>query len=406
MALQRETRLSFSPFQCVFPAVTCTAAATMRTALPPSQHGIICNGRYDRSTCKTEFWCQSAKLVRGGRIWDMARKACRTVGMLFTQQNLGESVDFCMSPAPIHKHHGGMMQALQCKPSRLESEMTAAVGRRFKLQNYWGPMACGEGSKWCAECTAALMSQEKPDILFSYLPHLDYCLLREGPNGKSIPREADLLGKCLGLLLDSAKRNDYEMVVWGDYSITEVSHPIHPNRALLNAGLFEVRTVQGRQYPNLYDSGAFALCDHQVAHVFCSSPQNAAKARSVLENLPGVAKVQTPVEAGLDCPECGDLVLTAAQDSWFAYSWWEDNRVAPDYATHVDIHNKIGFDPAELFWGFPFLSTCLDFTKVRGSHGRSDAQPAFAVTNGLSELRSSSSLLELSKNLQSLFESL
>ena len=280
--------------------------------------------------------------------------------------------------------------------------MTAAVGRRFKLQTYWGPMACGEASKWCAECTAALMNQEKPDLLFSYLPHLDYCLLREGPNGKSIAKEADLLGKCLNLLLAAAKQNDYEMIVWGDYSIMEVSRPVYPNRALLDAGLFEIRTVQGHQYPNLYDSKAMALCDHQVAHIFCSSPKDVASARSVLEKLPGVAMVQTSVEAGLDCPECGDLVLTADPDSWFAYSWWEDNRVAPDYATHVDIHNKIGFDPAELFWGFPFLSTCLDYSKVRGSHGRIDAQPAFAVTDGLAVLRQSSSLLELSKNLQSL----
>jgi len=45
----------------------------------------------------------------------------------------------------------------------------------------------------------------------------------------------------------------------------------------------------------------------------------------------------------------------------------------PDYAGHVDIHNKPGYDPCELFWGWPPGSVGRDPAKVRGSHGLAGA---------------------------------
>ena len=105
------------------------------------------------------------------------------------------------------------------------------------------------------------------------------------------------------------------------------------------------------------------------------------------------------MEAGFDPADAGELVLTAAPGAWFAYPWWERRGDAPDYAGHVDIHNKIGFDPNELFWGIPFLTTSQNPRRVRGTHGRTDTPAAFAVTQGLGRLKGATSLLELAKNL-------
>jgi hypothetical protein len=97
-------------------------------------------------------------------------------------------------------------------------------------------------------------------------------------------------------------------------------------------------------------------------------------------------------ELGVDHPNAGDLVAVAAPDRWFAYPWWLDDGLAPDFARTVDIHRKPGYDPAELFLdpalraprlriaatllrkslGFRTLLRVvpLDPSLVRGSHGR------------------------------------
>ena len=55
-------------------------------------------------------------------------------------------------------------------------------------------------------------------------------------------------------------------------------------------------------------------------------------------------------ELGLDHPRSGELVVLSEPDSWFAYPYWLDDRLAPDFARTVDIHRKPGYDPCELFF--------------------------------------------------------
>ncbi|MBR1837233.1 MAG: hypothetical protein IJ783_08085, partial [Kiritimatiellae bacterium] len=85
----------------------------------------------------------------------------------------------------------------------------------------------------------------------------------------------------------------------------------------------------------------------------------------------------------------GDLLFVAPGGSWCAYPWWTDRREAPDYATHIDIHNKPGYDPCELFFDRgPWLHprTCQDASRIRGTHGReceiAVASSARAVVGG------------------------
>lgn len=400
----RGIGLNFMPLVPLFPAVTCPAQATIRTALPPSKHGIIANGRYDRRMQKVDFWNQSAALYSGTRIWETPRANGRKVAVMFMQQSLGDDIDYCLSPAPVHKHHGGMIMACHTKPASLEAELTDFVGCRFKLDRYWGPRASKYASLWCAKSTIAMMCSHSPDILFSYLPHMDYCLQREGPSGASIPSEADFLAHCLEEILRTAKERGYEVLVWGDYAITEAHTALFPNRILRNAGFFNPREIEGMLYPNLYDSKAFAMVDHQIAHIFVKNNSDIPAVHSIFAEFSGIDKIETPKEAGLNHPECGELILTAAPGVWFAYPWWETPQEAPDYATHVDIHNKIGFDPCELFWKIPFISTCQDTSRIHGTHGRVDTPAAFAVTDGLSELASSYNMLKLSENLKKILE--
>ncbi|MBT7304096.1 MAG: alkaline phosphatase family protein [Victivallales bacterium] len=368
--------LQFGSLQPPMPAVTCTAQAVFRTGLAPAETGIAGNGRFDRTTRKTDFWNQSARLVQGGRIWDEFRADGGTVGVMFWQQSLGEGADLIVSPAPIHKHHGGMIQSLYTVPETLEQTLIEAVGRKFNLMHYWGPLASAKAGEWICQATAAVLADPalRPDVLLTYVPNLDYVLQKHGPDSPKVAREVQKLVAQLDVLLAAAKDAGYATLVWGDYAIEQAKQVVLPNLALHKHDLFATRTVKGMLYPDLYQSRAFAMVDHQVAEVYVPDASDREQVRQVLANLPGVASV----EAGQG-GEFGDLRMVAEHGAWLAYPWWADRCKAPDYATHVDIHSKPGYDPGELFSGFPPLVTVsLKPEKVQGTHGRNDLPACYA----------------------------
>ncbi len=360
----------------VLPALTCTVQATLRTAASPAAHGMVANGVFERRLRKPFFWEQAATLVDGPRIWDAYRGRGGRVGLLFWQQSLGEAADVVLSPAPIHKHHGGMVEACYSQPAGLYDRLAAAVGRPFRLRHYWGPLASVASSAWIADATAALLDlpDAAPDCCFTYLPGLDYDLQRHGPASPQADRA--LLAVCgqIQQLAAAAARLHYELLVFGDYAIAPCpGGAVYPNRALAAAGLLVTRLVDGRCYADLHASRAFALCDHELAHVYLRDPAAAAAAAGALAGLPGVGRVlarDAQSAAGLAHAHSGELVLEAAEGHWFSYRYWPADARAPDYAGHVDIHQKPGYDPCELFFGWPPGSVSQDDSRIRGSHGR------------------------------------
>jgi hypothetical protein len=164
---------------------------------------------------------------------------------------------------------------------------------------------------------------------------------------------------------------------------------LYPNRVLREAGLMAVRDVRGCWYADMHASRAFAVVDHQVAHVYGAERTNAAEA--LQREWPSVE-----VHAQMDCVE-----LTAPDGAWFAYPWWEDRGRAPDYAGHIDIHRKPGFDPCELLiqWWPPGIGR--DPERVGGTHGRADRPVAVAST--IEELGSAADLLSLASAVRNLW---
>ena len=379
--------LALRPIQPVFPALTCTAQATLRTGLSPAQHGMVANGFFDTLLRKPWFWEQSSSLVCGPRMWDTFRARGGTVGLAFFQQSLGESVDQLVSPAPVHKHGGGMIMGCYSQPPALYTRLAKAVRRPFRLSHYWGPLASVKGSEWIADAvTGLLAASDAPDLCLAYLPGLDYDLQRFGPDHPKSVRALQIVRAELERLFAAARANGYEAVAFGDYAITPATRgAVFPNRALREAGLFAVRQVRGMSYPDFYQSRAFALADHQVAMVTCFDASAQSRVADTLRSLDGVAQVlDKPRQAalGVDHPRAGDFLLVAEPGAWFAYPWWTDPREAPDYAAHVDIHNKPGYDPCELFFGRTPFQTCLDTTRIKGTHGLTGAgyETAFLST--------------------------
>ena len=370
-----ERGKKYQAARSIFPAVTCPVQATFRTASLPSEHGMISNGVYMAPLKKVLFWEQASSLVDGDRIWNLFRRDGGKIGMYFWQQSLGENVDSVLSPAPIHKHGGGMIQACFSEPRDLYARIRTKVGRDFNLMHYWGPLASYRSSDWIVASLEVLLKElDVPDLIFAYLPHLDYGLQKYGPeDARSLPETTKTLDY-LDRLERAAYKEGFDICFYGDYAIEAVTGgAIFPNQALARAGLFRTRTIKGMLYPDLFTSKAFAMVDHQIAHVYAEKAETIRQAKQILSELDGVESmmgVEEQEQRGIAHSNSGQLVLEAKPGRWFAYPWFSDRSDAPDFATHVDIHNKPGFDPCELFFGWPPLSVSLNTNKVKGTHGR------------------------------------
>lgn len=360
----------------VFPAVTSTVQATFRTATLPAQHGVVANGWMERELRKVFFWEQSSTLVQGKRVWEPLRAKGGRVALLYWQQSLGEAVDVLLSPAPIHTHHGSMLEATYSRPDGLYDRLVTRLGGPFALRHYWGPMASVRSSDWISRATAAVLHDcgAQPDLCLTYLPGLDYDLQRYGPDHVKGQAAWSAVRTQLERLLLSAAETGYDWLVYGDYAIVAATRgAVRLNLALRQDGWLQTRRIGRRLYADLHASRAFAVPDHEVAHVYVSDPSDAPAVEACVRAVAGVEQVMGSAarrDAGLDHRRSGELVAVAAPGAWFTYDWWEHGREAPDYARHVDIHSKPGFDPRELFWGWPPGCVSLDTGRVGGTHGR------------------------------------
>ncbi len=253
----------------------------------------------------------------------------------------------------------------------------------FPFFSFWGPHAGWPCSQWIARATVEVLKQNSPSLTLVYLPHLDY----DGQRCPTIaPARVAEVDQCAGWIIDQARELGIQIVVVSEYGLVPVQRPVFINRHLRAAGFLEVRNGPYGEMLQPLECRAFAVVDHQVAHVYVARSEERMDVRRRLLELPGVADVVAPGDLALDHPRSGDWIVLAEPDAWFAYYYWLDDRRAPDFARTVDIHRKPGYDPCELFMtsklraaarlmqkklGFRYRMDVipLDATLVKGSHG-------------------------------------
>ena len=387
------------PLREAIPAVTCTAQATILTGQPPSGHGVVGNGWYFRDTGEVRFWQQSNSLIQAEPLYATARRLLADrgrsfrVAKLFWWFNQGAAVDWSVTPKPYYAGDGNKAFGIAGTPDGLTGRLETKLGP-FPFRTFWGPGAGLPCTSWIARCAAEILDGDRPNLTLVYLPHLDYDPQRLGPSGSDMPRLVRELDDACAPLLDAAKRLGARVWVVSEYGHGDVSRPVFPNRTLRHAGLLSARPGPFGEVFEPYNSRAFAVCDHQVSHIYVKNPEDLPQVRDLLTHDPGVARVlagEELRELGLDHPRSGELIALSEPDAWFAYPFWLDDRQAPDYARTVDIHRKPGYDPCELYFdpklawpkghamrrllqkklGFRTLFDVipLDATLVRGSHG-------------------------------------
>ncbi|QCW52682.1 alkaline phosphatase family protein [Nocardioides dongxiaopingii] len=383
----------------VLPAVTCSVQSTFLTGLLPRDHGIVGNGWYFRDLGEVLLWRQHNALVQGEKLWDVIRRERPgyKVANVCWWYAMGADVDSTVTPRPVYHADGRKSPDCWTWPPELHDRLTDKLGP-FPLFTYWGPTAAIPSSRWIVEAARELMPEH--DLTLVYVPHLDYDLQRFGPDSEQAVQAARDVDEVLTPLLDDAERTGTTVVLLSEYGITKASRPVDVNRLLRREGLLHVHHNATGELLDPWTSRAFAVADHQVAHVYVKDPADLPRVRALCEGLDGVDQVldrEGQAELGLDHERAGELVLVAEPDAWFTYYYWLDDALAPDFAKAVEIHKKPGYDPAELFLDpedrlvkaragltlvrkkvglrYSMSVVPLDPAPVSGSHGRLPSRP-------------------------------
>jgi predicted AlkP superfamily pyrophosphatase or phosphodiesterase len=387
----------------VLPAVTCSVQASMLTGVMPNDHGIVGNGWYFRDSDEVRFWLRSNRLMHGEKVWDAARQrdpafTCLNVFWRFAAYS---SCDYVVIERPIYKADGRKLPDIYSNVPELREELQRTLGT-FPLFRFWGPASDVVSSRWIADATVHAHRRHRPTLTLTYLPHLDYCLQQLGPGHAGVPRRVGEIDAVVGGLIDYFDGAGVRVVIVSEYGIEPVDDAAHVNRALREAGLLCVREEDGGEMLDAGASAAFAVADHQVAHVYVRRGDDVPRVAELCRSLPGAGVEQVldregQRAVGLDHERSGELVLVAAPGRWFSYDYWLDDAKAPDFARTVAIHDKPGYDPLDLFvdpalrcpklriaakllkkrLGFRTLMDVIpvDAKLVRGSHGRPPEGP-------------------------------
>ncbi|MEM1107312.1 MAG: nucleotide pyrophosphatase/phosphodiesterase family protein [Planctomycetota bacterium] len=382
-----EATGGITPLQPVFPAVTCSVQASMTTGLPVAGsggHGIVGNGWYDHETAEVRFWQRSDCLVRGEKVWETAKKRNPefTCANLFWWHNTYSACDVVLQARPIYKADGRKIPDCYSNLPELRDSLQNKLGR-FPLFRFWGPAADITSSQWIADAAREVDRQHQPSLSLVYLPHLDYGLQKLGPDHPDTPQHVAEIDRCVGHLIDHFAERSVRVLLLSEYGIEPTlpeNAAVPINRYLREQGLLAIREEDGGELLDPGASQAFAVADHQIAHVYHRTELD-------LSDLTGCRILSLPHA------RAGETVLVADPGRWFTYDYWLDETKAPDFARTVDIHRKPGYDPRELFndaskaaiaWkllrkklGFRQLMDIvpLDNDLVRGTHGRTDMPP-------------------------------
>src|SRR3954468_18279308 len=335
--MPRASKFGADGFQArldpVVPAVTCSVQASFVTGLTPAEHGIVGNGWYFRDLGEVFLWRPHNKLVQGEKVWETARRSrpgFRAANLCWWYA-MGATTDLTVTPRPIYYADGAKAPDCYTFPPQLHDNLVGPLGE-FPLFQYWGPTANLKSTKWIADAAKIVLDNEQLDMLLVYLPHLDYDHQRYGPSGSEALNAARELDEVAGELVEHARGRGDSVVVLSEYGITEARRPVEINRALRRAGLLNVYTQAGMEYLDPWTSRAFAVSDHQIAHVYVADPADLARVREIASSLDGVGEVlegEALAGAGLNHERSGEVVLLAERDAWFTYHYWLDNDHPP-----------------------------------------------------------------------------
>lgn len=386
----------FGYMQPVFPSVTCSVQSSIVTGKYPNEHGIVSNGMFDRENLQTYFWEQSTNLVQSQKAWDVIKRQNSQLktAMLFWQNSLYTNNDFVISPRPLHLETGQMDLWCYSKPVNYYETIMDQIGE-FNLMSYWGPLASIKSSEWITKSVQYTIETQQPNLLYAYFPQLDYSAQKHGKSSTQVQEDLQNIDNYLGSIIETTKKtgiyDQTQFLLISEYGFNDVNGAVPINRILREKELLKVRTIKNKEYIDFEYSEAFALVDHQVAHIFLNKDGKSKvdTIKQILADISGIEKVCDDEEKKnlhINHSRSGDLIAIADRNKWFSYYWWYDDTTqdespednadsqisskAPSFTKTVDIHRKPGYDPLDLFIDPQRKSISTNTDLIKGSHGR------------------------------------
>src|SRR5699024_6088898 len=156
-------------------------------------------------------------------------------------------------------------------PMPLLDELQDKLGQ-FPLFHFWGPNTSIKGSQWIADAAKIVEKKYNPTLSLVYLPHLDYGLQRHGPDTTKVQQDLREIDQVCRDLIGFYERRDINVIVLSEYGISAADQPVSLNRVLRENGFITVREELGGEVLDPGASQAFAVADHQLAHIYVQRP--------------------------------------------------------------------------------------------------------------------------------------
>ena len=251
--------------------------------------------------CEIQFWKQSNKLVQGPRLWEKLRERYGsgfTCAKLFWWYNMYSTADWTITPRPMYPADGRKIFDIYTQPMELRETIKKDLGE-FPFPTFWGPMAGIRSSQWIADSARWIERKHRPDLSLIYLPYLDYDLQKFGPSSTQAAHAAEAMDDLLCDLIDFLEREGVTPVVLSEYGISDVSRSIALNRIFRERGWITVKPEMGTEMLDCGASRAFAVADHQTAHIYINDPSVKEEVKALLSATPGVEEIRETDFSGL-----------------------------------------------------------------------------------------------------------
>ena len=219
------------------------------------------------------------------------------------------------------------------RPPALHDELTGALAS--SRSSVLGAAAGIASTRWIVGAAAARHAahRPRPDAGLRAAPRLRPAAVRpDAPRPTARPPSSTRRWR----RCSTTRSAGATVVVLSEYGIRTVDRPVDMNRVLRREGLLRGVHPGRMEYLDPWTSRAFAVADHQVAHVYVGDPADlAAGRRAVAEPARGRrgARRGRPGRARPGPRAVGRAGRwSPSPDAWFTYYYWLDDDRAPDFA--------------------------------------------------------------------------
>ncbi|QDT55976.1 Type I phosphodiesterase / nucleotide pyrophosphatase [Caulifigura coniformis] len=360
------------------PAVSSSVQASLTTGVGPERHGVVGSGFYWREKGEVEVGTAWNQAVQAPQIWETLRQrdASLTSALWFATLAKGAKADVICTADPVLNPDGSDAHYCYSKPPELYGTLRDCLGQ-FPRGRVQEPQPGINSIAWIVDSFVQTAYVVRPRFSFVSLPYLDFATQKFGPNSSETLNAVAELDMAIGALVDGFTAAGIRNSAWlvaSEYCVTPVSSVGYPNRVLREAGWLMPVSQDGHESLDFRATPAFAMVDHQLAHIYIRDAADIRRVADLFRNDPAIAHVmvgEQRTKIGLNHERSGEVVLVAKPDSWFAGDWQFDDTNAPRTS---NARPRPGYDPLELFGDRQHARTTLDATLVKGSHGALDSE--------------------------------